>query len=125
MTVDKASLLLIGLSCLQGAPGAPPAAAAPAAPPKDENKPETNDAEDDSKFDHFMGNDAGALAGTFGEYDQDDREADEVYFSPRPYLIPQSQDFGWEHIPELYLQLNVSQDCHSAYCRSSAVLAVC
>lgn len=25
-----------------------------------------------------MGNDAGALAGTFGEYDQDDREADEV-----------------------------------------------
>jgi hypothetical protein len=25
-----------------------------------------------------MGNDAGALAGTFGEYDQDDKEADEV-----------------------------------------------
>ena len=66
------------LRCLQGAPGAPAAPAAPAAPPKDENKPETNDAEDDSKFDHFMGNDAGALAGTFGEYDQDDREADEV-----------------------------------------------
>lgn len=30
---------------------------------------------DDSKFDEFMGNDAGALA-SFGEYDQDDREAD-------------------------------------------------
>ena len=64
-------------ACLQGAPGAP-AAAAPAAPPKEEKKPEANDAEDDSKFDQFMGNDAGALAGTFGEYDQDDREADEV-----------------------------------------------
>ena len=25
-----------------------------------------------------MGNDSGALAGTFGEYDQDDKEADEV-----------------------------------------------
>ena len=65
---------------LQGAPGAP--AAAPAAPPKEEKKPETNDAEDDSKFDHFMGNDAGALAGTFGEYDQDDREADEARSAP-------------------------------------------
>ena len=65
---------------LQGAPGAP--AAAPAAPPKEEKKPETNDAEDDSKFDHFMGNDAGALAGTFGEYDQDDREADEARSVP-------------------------------------------
>lgn len=64
-------------ACLQGAPGAP-AAAAPAAPPKEEKKPEATDAEDDSKFDQFMGNDAGALAGTFGEYDQDDREADEV-----------------------------------------------
>ncbi len=65
---------------LQGAPGAP--AAAPAAPPKEEKKPEANDAEDDSKFDHFMGNDAGALAGTFGEYYQDDREADEARSAP-------------------------------------------
>lgn len=61
---------------VQGAPGAP--AAAPAAPPKEEKKPETKDAEDDSNFDHFMGNDAGALAAPVGEYDQDDREADEV-----------------------------------------------
>lgn len=29
-----------------------------------------------------MGNDAGALAGTFGEYDQDDREADEARSAP-------------------------------------------
>ena len=34
--------------------------------------------DDDSKFDEFMGNDAGALAVNYGEYDQDDKEADEV-----------------------------------------------
>ncbi len=28
-----------------------------------------------------MGNDTGALAGTFGEYDQDDKEADEVWMA--------------------------------------------
>ena len=33
---------------------------------------------DETKFDEFMGNDDGVLAGTFGEYDQDDREADAV-----------------------------------------------
>lgn len=31
---------------------------------------------DDTKFDSFMGNDTGAFA--FGEYDKDDKEADEV-----------------------------------------------
>ena len=34
--------------------------------------------EDDSKFDEFMGNDAGALAST-GQYDEDDKEADEIW----------------------------------------------
>lgn len=35
---------------------------------------------DDSKFDEFMGNDSGMLAaGAFGEYDEDDREADEIW----------------------------------------------
>lgn len=34
--------------------------------------------EDDSKFDEFLGNDAGALAGT-GEYDEDDKEADQIW----------------------------------------------
>ncbi|KAK9822995.1 hypothetical protein WJX81_003933 [Elliptochloris bilobata] len=35
--------------------------------------------EDDSKFDEFMGNDAGAFASAAGEYDQDDKEADAVW----------------------------------------------
>ena len=34
--------------------------------------------EDDSKFDEFMGNDAGALART-GQYDDDDKEADDIW----------------------------------------------
>eukprot|EP00803_Ostreobium_quekettii_P004876 evm.model.scf_1630.6 EVM.evm.TU.scf_1630.6 scf_1630:19839-27733(+) len=34
---------------------------------------------DDSRFDEFMGNDSGMLAGTWGDYDEDDREADEVW----------------------------------------------
>ena len=59
--------------CLpQSAPGAPPPAAAPKATADGDAPPE-----DETKFDEFMGNDAGALA-TFGEYDQDDKEADEV-----------------------------------------------
>ncbi|KAK9803220.1 hypothetical protein WJX73_005268 [Symbiochloris irregularis] len=40
-----------------------------------EEKRDDDGALDDTKFDEFMGNDAGALA-SFGEYDQDDREAD-------------------------------------------------
>ena len=40
-----------------------------------EDKAQEDAAVDDSKFDEFMGNDAGAFA-SFGEYDQDDREAD-------------------------------------------------
>ena len=43
------------------------------------NKEENEDTTlDDSKFDEFMGNDAGALA-TTGEYDQDDQDADDVW----------------------------------------------
>ena len=43
------------------------------------NKEENEDTTlDDSKFDEFMGNDAGALANT-GEYDQDDKDADDVW----------------------------------------------
>ena len=55
-------------ACLQG-----PAAAAPPPPKKDD------DAEDDSKFDEFMGADTALLAGTTGEYDKDDKEADEIW----------------------------------------------
>lgn len=35
--------------------------------------------EDDSKFDEFLGNDAGAFASKAGEYDQDDKEADGIW----------------------------------------------
>ena len=45
--------------------------------PQDEGGAAPNP-EDDSKFDEFLGNDAGALAGT-GEYDEDDKEADEIW----------------------------------------------
>lgn len=55
-------------ACPQG-----PAAAAPPPPKKDD------DAEDDSKFDEFMGADTALLAGTTGEYDKDDKEADEIW----------------------------------------------
>lgn len=34
---------------------------------------------DENKFDEFMGADGALLAGTTGEYDKDDREADEVW----------------------------------------------
>ena len=58
----------------QSAPGAPP----PAAPAPKAGADGDAPPEDETKFDEFMGNDAGALA-TFGEYDQDDKEADEVW----------------------------------------------
>lgn len=45
-----------------------------ASKPADEEAAEV----DDTKFDSFMGNDTGAFA--FGEYDKDDKEADEVGF---------------------------------------------
>ena len=35
--------------------------------------------EDDSKFDEFLGNDAGAFASKAGEDDQDDKEADGIW----------------------------------------------
>eukprot|EP01023_Acetabularia_acetabulum_P060541 TRINITY_DN7278_c0_g2_i1.p1 TRINITY_DN7278_c0_g2~~TRINITY_DN7278_c0_g2_i1.p1 ORF type:complete len:352 (-),score=73.48 TRINITY_DN7278_c0_g2_i1:462-1517(-) len=51
--------------------------------------PQVNDEDaddyDDSKFDEFMGNDAGALA-NWGEYDDDDREADEIWSSVDRYM---------------------------------------
>ena len=54
-------------SILPQEPGsAPTPAPAPAPAPK---PPAEDDALDDSKFDEFMGSDAGAFA-TFGEYDQ-------------------------------------------------------
>ncbi len=49
---------------------------APAPPPK---KDDAGDAEDDSKFDEFMGADTALLAGTTGEYDRDDKEADKIW----------------------------------------------
>lgn len=50
----------------------------PAAAAKPKAK-EENDAEDDNKFDEFMGSDSALLAGTTGEYDRDDKEADDVW----------------------------------------------
>ena len=51
----------------------------PAAPPPPKPKPKEDDAEDDSKFDDFMGADTALLAGTTGEYDKDDKEADAIW----------------------------------------------
>ena len=62
--------------CHAQAPGAaPPPPAAPAAKKADGDADAPP--EDDTKFDEFMGNDAGAFANV-GEYDQDDKEADVV-----------------------------------------------
>lgn len=52
---------------LQGPAAAPP-------PPKKDD-----DGEDESKFDEFMGADTALLAGTTGEYDKDDKEADDIW----------------------------------------------
>lgn len=48
---------------------------------KDDDEPTV----DETKFDEFMGNDAGAFAAT-GEYDQDDREADAVWDQIDEYM---------------------------------------
>ncbi|CAL8466925.1 g6461 [Coccomyxa elongata] len=71
---------------------APEMPAAPGAPPAPAKPPPENDAEDDTKFDEFMGNDTGALAGTFGEYDQDDKEADEVWEAIDTYMDQRRKD---------------------------------
>jgi PRP1 splicing factor, N-terminal len=42
-------------------------------------KQEQDDAANQQEFDHFMGADAGAFA--YGDYDEDDKEADEIYAS--------------------------------------------
>lgn len=68
-------------------PGAAPAPA-PAPAPK---PPTEDDALDDSKFDEFMGSDAGAFA-TFGEYDQDDKEADEIWEKVDEFMDDRRRD---------------------------------
>ena len=65
---------------MQSAPGAAPPPA-PAAPPTKKADGEDAPPEDDTKFDEFMGNDAGAFANV-GEDDQDDKEADVVRAAP-------------------------------------------
>lgn len=42
-------------------------------------KQEQDEAAAQQEFDHFMGADAGAFA--YGDYDEDDKEADEIYAS--------------------------------------------
>ena len=57
-------------------------AQAPGAPPKKADKAGDDGGDavpDENKFDEFMGADGALLAGTTGEYDKDDREADEVW----------------------------------------------
>lgn len=49
------------------------------------------DTVDETKFDEFMGNDAGAFAAT-GEYDQDDREADAVWDQIDEYMDQRRRD---------------------------------
>lgn len=68
-------------------PEAGPAAAAAAPPPKKED-----DAEDDSKFDEFMGADTALLAGTTGEYDKDDKEADEIWAKVDDFMDDRRRD---------------------------------
>ncbi len=70
------------------APGPTPAQMAAAQRNKEENEDTTLD---DSKFDEFMGNDAGALANT-GEYDQDDKEADDVWANIDDHMDNRRQD---------------------------------
>jgi len=43
----------------------------------DKKEGESEGAAEVQQFDHFLGNDAGAFV--FGEYDEDDREADQVW----------------------------------------------
>ena len=54
-------------------------------PPESKTKEEA-EAEDDSKFDEFMGGDGALLAGTTGEYDRDDKEADDVWESVDAFM---------------------------------------
>ena len=66
-----------------------PAAAAPPPPKKDD------DAEDDSKFDEFMGADTALLAGTTGEYDKDDKEADEIWAHVDDFMDDRRRVRSW------------------------------
>lgn len=73
--------------------------AGPAAPPGPPAKPgakpgakEEPEAEDDSKFDEFMGGDGALLAGTTGEYDRDDKEADDVWESVDAFMDGRRRD---------------------------------
>lgn len=54
-------------------------AQAQTAPGKDKPAADKEKGPDENQFDEFMGSDAALLAGTAGEYDKDDREADEIY----------------------------------------------
>eukprot|EP00884_Botryococcus_braunii_P009418 jgi/Botrbrau1/18478/Bobra.0072s0060.1 len=56
------------------------------------SKPANDEAADvdDTKFDSFMGNDTGAFA--FGEYDKDDKEADEVWEKIDEYMDSRRRD---------------------------------
>ena len=47
--------------------------------PATEPKKTDDDALDETKFDEFMGSDNALLAGTTGEYDKDDKEADDIW----------------------------------------------
>jgi PRP1 splicing factor, N-terminal len=59
-------------------------------------------------FDHFMGNDTGAFA--YGDYDQDDREADETY-AKIDDIMDERRKVRNQHAPaELILLQSVVRD---------------
>jgi len=72
----------------EGEPGPAPGPAAAAKP----KAKEENDAEDDNKFDEFMGSDSALLAGTTGEYDRDDKEADDVWEAVDTFMDGRRRD---------------------------------
>ena len=47
---------------------------------------------DENKFDEFMGNDAGAFASNVMTYDEDDKEADEVWDQIDEYMDGRRRD---------------------------------
>ena len=113
-------------------------AQAPGAPPKKTDKAGDDGGDavpDENKFDEFMGADGALLAGTTGEYDKDDREADEVWAQidafmddrrrvcprPRPLLSSgRACSCFWDILVNFYLYVACCTYRHDACCPSVA-----
>lgn len=67
-----------------------------------------------------MGNDSGMLAGTFGEYDEDDKEADEIWDS-----VDQHMDLRRRVSPENTQNTNSSSRLTSTHFARIQDLEVC